>query len=271
VRSSSITGRTIAIGVVAALIGVAIGIAVVTTSGSDARDDAVLTAMDSSAERATPPLGSMAPSDGAADAADAAAAEVSEAAVTGASEAPGRDAGAEARTTALVPSCVDATARRDDAIEAAATALGNWKAHYGAQLAFDQGEISSDEAKRRWAASKEPAERNLTALADAVEAISADEPCRQLVDDGAVSGATVDEIEACVTRSDRANGALEAAEEPLQGWRDHLQLMAAKDEYSTDEYLRIWDRMVGAAPGEMQPFDRALAQWRDTPACEPSA
>lgn len=270
-RSGTITGRTVAIGVVAALLGVAIGVGVVTTSRSEAGDAAVLTAMDDPAGSTPAPMGSMAPSDDAAAAADAAAAGVSEAAAAGDAQPPDTGAGAEARVAALVPRCAGATARRDAAVEAAGTALGNWKTHYGAQLAFDRGVITADEAKRRWAASKEPAERNLTALADAVDAIGADDPCRQLVDDAAVSGSTIGEVEACATRTDRATEALDAAQAPLRGWRDHLQLMAAKDEYGTDGYLRIWDRMVAEAPGEMRPFDRALSDWRDAPACEPSA
>ena len=266
---SIITGGTVAIGVVAALIGVAVGIALVVSSERD-QDEALLTAMGGGSGSATESAG--APS--AADvtvASEAAAATPSREPSAAPSEAATADAGADAAVAALVPLCADTTARRDDAVRAASVALDNWKTHYGAQLAFDRGEISSEEAARRWAASKEPAQRNLDALADATEAIGSDAPCADLADNGPVTGASAQDVEACLARAELATGALDAAQEPLQGWRDHLQTMASKERYSTDEYLRMWDRMVSAAPGEMRGFDRAVADWRDAPACEPAA
>jgi hypothetical protein len=186
------------------------------------------------------------------------------AASTEGSEAP------EGDTTALLAACADTTGRRDQAVRAAQVALGNWTTHYGAQLAYDRGEISSDEAKRRWAASKEPAQRNLDALAAATDAIGSDDPCAQLDGADAVTGAAAEAVRACVARADLASGALDAAQQPLQGWRDHLQMMASKERYGTDEYLRMWDRTVSAAPDAMRGFDSAAADWREAPACEPA-
>lgn len=272
---STITGRTVVIGAVAVLIGVAAGVLIVMTTRSARRDQAVLTAMGGGSETATAPSNAGAPSAGVTPPGSEPAGEggsaPTDAGTTEASDAPSADAGADATVAALVPLCADVTARRDEAVRAAQAALDNWKTHYGAQLAFERGEISSDEAARRWTASKEPAQRNLDALAAATEAIGSGTPCARLADDGAVTGATADGIEACVARSDLATRALDAAQEPLQGWRDHLHLMAAKDRYSTDEYLRMWDRMVADAPGEMRGFDRAVADWRDASACEPAA
>lgn len=184
-------------------------------------------------------------------------------------DAPTEDANAAAdqAATSGLAACADAVARADAAVAAARTALGNWKTHYGAQLALDRGAIDGDEAKRRWAVSKAPATDNLGALAAARDTMPAGAPCRGLAD-AQPQPAQRRLARSCAARMTAAPDVLSAADPSLHGWRDHLEMMATKDEYTIERYLRIWPRAVDAAPAPMRAFAQAADSYADLAPCD---
>lgn len=240
----------VALGVVAALIGVAAGFGLVVWFSGGQSDGPV----QSAASMADVQLS---------DAPDVAPSPPAPSPDT-ASE-PSTDAGqsADARSAeGELAACLEAGARADAAVGAARTALGNWNTHFGAQIAFDRGQIDSAEAKRRWAESKEPAERNLQALATARRAVPDGDPCE---------GIDVDSLDTdergCVARANGVADVLAAAGPALDGWSDHLNMMATRDEYPVDEYLAIWRRTVAAAPADMREFQRSADAYDGSADC----
>jgi hypothetical protein len=166
-----------------------------------------------------------------------------------------------------IDGCRNALALGDEAVQAATTSLANWRAHYGAQLAFDRGEIDSEEAKRRWAESKAPAADDLAAYDDARTAFTADDGCAEL-DADALDADVRAEVSACQARAREIADVLVAAERSTEDWRGHLDMMARKDEFPIDEYLQIWTDTVARAPGPMRAFLDAVDGLADVPPCD---
>jgi hypothetical protein len=176
------------------------------------------------------------------------------------------DATSAPATGGKVGDCRNTVALGDEAVQAAATSLANWRAHYGAQLAFDRGEIDGEEAKRRWAESKAPAVDDLAAYNDATTAFTEHGGCDDL--DADTVGADVQaEASACQKRAREIADVLAAAERSTQDWRGHLDMMARKDEYPIEEYLKIWTETVARAPGPMRDFLDAVDGLSDAPPC----
>lgn len=239
----------VAIGTAAAAAGLVVGLGLVLLSSDDrgAADDpasmAEVSAADMDEGRSTP-----------------AASDSASAPTELPNDAPDTTAGSP------LDACVRAVAHDDAAVEAARTSLGNWKAHYGAQIAFDRGEIDGDEAKRRWAVSKEFAQRDIDAFVTAREAMPDDDPCTNVPVDQLGSGAQR-LARRCAARASAALAAVAATEPTLKDWRTHLRMMDTKDDYPIEEYLEIWRQTVADAPGPMRDFEAAVAALDDTADC----
>lgn len=249
-------GGLMAAGILSALAGLAAGLGLVLWSSSDAgRDAPDIASMD---EISAPDMTSADdPTDGGTTPPVASEAPTTEAPAT---DAPATD------DVAGIAACARAAVRADAAVDAARTSLGNWKTHYGAQIAFDRGEIDGAEAKRRWTVSKEPAQRNIDAFVAADAAVSDDDPCGALQVDE-IADRERRRVRRCATRTAAASDVVAATGPALKDWRTHLRMMATKDEYTIDEYLRIWRRAVADAPGAMDDFDAAVAAYEDTADC----
>lgn len=160
--------------IVAALAGLPIGVGLVLLSASTSPRAPDIASMDQVALEEAPDAVAPADTPGAEPAPNA----------ERATESPSEDspdgAPKDPSDTATLDACVAAAGLADHAVAAARTALGNWKTHYGAQLAFDAGRIDDDEAKRRWSVSKQPAERNIDTFIAAREAMTTDDPCGDL-------------------------------------------------------------------------------------------
>ena len=165
--------------------------------------------------------------------------------------------------------CRRAVASSALAVQAARASLANWETHYGAQIAFDRGEIDSQEATRRWAESKAPATENLAAYEDAKAAFTSDDGCTQL-DTAALTADERAEADACRAQMEQATTTLNAAERSTQGWRDHLGMMRRRDEFPVEKYLQIWYDTVAAAPGPMQAFKDAANTFARADDCDTS-
>lgn len=172
--------------------------------------------------------------------------------------------------TAAVDACLAAARLADDAVAGARTALGNWKTHYGAQLAFDAGRIDGDEAKRRWSVSKEPAERNINTFIAARDAMTTDDPCGDL-DAEQMSTGERRRAQRCSARASAAVQLMTDTQPALDDWLTHLEMMATRDEYPVDEYLEIWRQAVADAPDAMRTFENAVDVYDETGACPKDA
>lgn len=241
--------------VMAALAGLAVGVGlVVFTSDTAAESQPDLASMDQVPLETAP-----APIDPATEASEPTGADTpSEPATAGTPSETGQ--------TVSLDTCMRAAGGADDAVAAAATSLKNWKTHYGAQVAFDEGKIDGDEAKRRWVVSKEPAERNIDAFRDAREAMADDDPCDEL-DLGQMADGDRQEAEGCAARMIAAKDVVTQSQPAFDDWLAHLKMMATKDEYSLDEYLEIWRKAVADAPDAMQTFEEALGAYTDAGDC----
>lgn len=186
------------------------------------------------------------------------------------SEAPGplADDGASDDVAGL-DGCRRAVVRSALAVQAARVSLANWETHYGAQIAFDRGEIDSDEAERRWAESKAPATKNLAAYEDAKAAFASDDGCTQL-DTTALTADERAEAGACRAQMKQATTTINAAERSIQGWRDHLDMMRRRDAFPVQEYLQIWYDTVAAAPGPMKAFKNGANTFARADGCDTS-
>lgn len=239
--------------VVAALAGLGAGFALV-----------MLTSGDSSGQ---PDLASMAQVD-----LSEAPEEVSEPTTpeTPPAEAPGTsETPPDSTTGSVLASCAQATALADAAVAAARTSLGNWETHYGAQIAFDNGEIDGAEAKRRWAESKEPAQRNIDAFRAAREALPTDDPCAT-VDAEALENSERRQARRCAARGAAVADVMADAQPALDDWLAHLEMMATRDQYAIDEYLAIWTAAVADAPAAMRAFAAASGAYDDLGDCGPA-
>lgn len=170
-------------------------------------------------------------------------------------------------TGGALDACLLAAAQGDAAVKAATTALGNWKTHYGAQIAFDEGAIDGDEAKRRWTKSKEPAETNVAAFVAARRAMPDDDPCAATAA-GDLTDGQQRRARQCAARIAAAGDVTAAARPTMQDWRGHLKMMATREQYPIDEYLEIWRQTVADAPGPMRSFDAAVDDYRDVDGCD---
>lgn len=171
--------------------------------------------------------------------------------------------------TTGIEGCGTYVALGEAAVEAASDSLANWRAHYGAQIAFDRGEIDGEEAKRRWAESKAPAAGDLAAYEDARSVFTAHGGCDDL-DGDTLDADMQDEASACQARASEMADVLVAAERSTEGWRGHLDMMARKDEFPIEEYLDIWTETVASAPGPMGAFLDAVDGLSQAPPCDTS-
>lgn len=176
---------------------------------------------------------------------------------------------APATASAGIDECRTAVALGDAAVEAATVSLANWRTHYGAQIAFDRGEIDSAEAKRRWVESKAPATDDLAAYEDARAAFAAHGGCDD-PDIGTLSTDVQAEASACQARARAVADVLVAAERSTQDWRDHLDMMRRRDEFPVEEYLSIWKDAVASAPGPMDAFLDAAGRLTQATPCDTS-
>jgi hypothetical protein len=175
----------------------------------------------------------------------------------------------DAPSTTGVDGCRAHVALGEAAVESASDSLANWRAHYGAQIAFDRGEIDGEEAKRRWAESKAPAAGDLAAYEDARAAFTAHGGCDDL-DVDTLSADVRAEASACQARARETADVLVAAERSTEGWRGHLDVMARKGEFPIEEYLEIWTETVASAPGPMGAFLDAVDGLSQAPPCDTS-
>jgi hypothetical protein len=171
--------------------------------------------------------------------------------------------------TTGIGGCRTHVALGEAAVEAASDSLVNWRAHYGAQIAFDRGEIDGEESKRRWAESKAPAAGDLAAYEDARSVFTAHGGCDDL-DVDTLDADMKDEASACQARASEMADVLGAAERSTEGWRGHLDMMARKDEFPIEEYLEIWTETVASAPGPMGAFLDAVDGLSQAPPCDTS-
>lgn len=168
-----------------------------------------------------------------------------------------------------IDGCRTAVALGGAAVEAATVSLANWRTHYGAQIAFDRGEIDAAEAKRRWAESKEPATVDLAAYEDARGAFAGHDGCDDL-DIDALNANVQAEASACQARARELADVLVAAERSTQDWRDHLDMMRRRDEFAVDKYLVVWRDAVASAPGPMEAFLDAVDGLTQATPCDTS-
>jgi hypothetical protein len=165
-----------------------------------------------------------------------------------------------------VDNCLRAATLADEAVARARTSLGNWQTHYGAQIAFDNGEIDGTEAKRRWVVSKEPAERNIDAFAEARDAMARDDPCADVQPDE-VSDDELQQLQSCGARTAAAMAVMADTQPAMDDWLAHLKMMATRDQYAIDQYLEIWRQAVADAPAAIDTFDTAVQAYEEAGDC----
>lgn len=173
----------------------------------------------------------------------------------------GAGAGSSAEVAAAWRRCDQEMRAATATVAAGQVAATHWSRHIGAQVRFDRGEITAEQAKAIWKASKLPGPQDLSRFTaartgyervrGACEAVPAAETGRK----------------ACAERSARARAAVAAATRVVDDWAEHQKMMAQQD-HSTTAYLARWAGMVRAAPVNLDAFQAERVRVQRAAACQ---
>jgi hypothetical protein len=179
------------------------------------------------------------------------------------------DAAVSEALTAAAEACGTLWEADSAALAAAAATLEQWRAHVGAQVGFNAGTNTADEAKAQWAASRVGAAENSAAFEEADAAYQAqiaggdgNEPQRCAVPEGDVSGELAAQVQTCAASLAVHQSALEAARTAYAGWKTHQAEMAAlaAGEMARVDELTSWESLWRAGQTNLAVYDERAAQ-----------
>ncbi|ANS78258.1 Glycoprotein gp2 [Serinicoccus hydrothermalis] len=182
-----------------------------------------------------------------------------------------QDAGMPEEVTA----CLGEVSAGTERAAAAAESAEHWRTHYTQMGLIESGEITPEEAAGPWAETREagPQDQERFSAAQAAYEDSAGS-CADL--DVAGAAAATDDLDegalqACVDRSAALALVGDRGAAVNEVWSGHLVQMRSKDEADPEAYQAEWLAMVDAAPETMEPYDAAVAELEEAPACELSS
>lgn len=169
------------------------------------------------------------------------------------SGAEGTEVGAEEGAGA----CVAEVKAAERAMAAARQGIRHLKMHIGAHQDWVAGRIDEDEKKATYIKSKLAGPGDLAKWDKAIKAYDAK------------AGGCKDETGDCATRMAVLDKTLDASRMGMHHWDEHLANMAsfAAGKFDALEAQGRWDATIAAMPGMVKPYDDALAELKDAPAC----
>jgi hypothetical protein len=179
---------------------------------------------------------------------------------------PGATAGpASERAVQAMESCRERVQAADEVLEQAATGIGHWQTHVGAEKDAQDGRISVDERQAIFKATRLKGPADQKRYADALAAYDRvrDASC------GEVEGAddeVIKTLAACQERATAQAPVLTAAAEAMGDWKSHLSAMQRSREAHVADAQDIWLEAYRAAPKNLDAYEKALQDF-DAPDC----
>jgi hypothetical protein len=164
--------------------------------------------------------------------------------------------------------CARSVRQGEVAFDAAQAAYTNWSGHVQAQLDYDAGRVTLDEARQAWADTKETASTDIADF-EAAHAVyrSGEDACAELLDTDVPAGFA--QVAArCLVRAAGVTRAVDAADGVVRDWSDHVAMMAERDQMDPAKYGQMWFEMVAVAPKNLDAFDSMSSTMGELPSCD---
>lgn len=185
---------------------------------------------------------------------------------TGEATSPGEDEATSQPPTELT-ACVGEVTAGDDFAAAAEQSAAHWIQHYDASVELNAGRMSLEQAQADWdetkAAGPEDMERYQGAQSAYDDVFGS---CADLADVEVPADYT-EQAQDCAARSDAVALVAQVSQPMNSDWRAHLDFMETKDEADPVQYVEDWREDVVAAPNNVEPYQEAVAQLDQAPAC----
>lgn len=176
----------------------------------------------------------------------------------------------QAQPPTELAACQDEVAAGESLAEAAALSAEHWNIHTQAQVRWQDGEISLEEAREDWAATKALGPDDVERFAQESEAYDAVYGgCEELAA-VSVEADLQEQVDACVARGEALNAVAAWGEAVNSDWSAHLDFMETRPGADEVEYVEDWEEQVGAAPENYEPYLDAVADLEDAPECPAS-
>lgn len=177
-------------------------------------------------------------------------------------------AGASAAATKAWAACTAQLEAGSALLDATDASAKSWQTHYGAQISFDQHEISRDKTLALFASSKAQGFAEVKSYDAAAAAYKAKASgCDGLAE--AVGADQSDASAVCMAQAKAQDAAISAGSKVEDQWAGHMHKMVSTMYHGSTAYLGAWHKLVRAAPPVTSAWNDARSTYHQTPACSP--
>lgn len=170
----------------------------------------------------------------------------------------------EVDTAALMDDCKAEVAAQEKIVDATTKSATDWRLHVEAQTKYAAGQMTSEESKAQWAASKKRGPGDIKRYDSAVKAAgSSTGGCATAGDDAP----DAEGLEDCTSRLGTLKETREKGEVVHKQWVAHQKMMASKGDMDPDAYMDKWDHMVKNAKKPLSDYATAQKSVEDAPTC----
>lgn len=177
------------------------------------------------------------------------------------------DESSDTSEPAAFQACRSEVAAGDDWTEATADSAAHWKRHYSASVAYNDGDITLQEAEKEFAASKANGAGDIEAVGSAKKSYEKAVGACDSMTVADLPDTLTEDAKDCAARADAMIDVVPTGTKVNEDWSAHLDMMKTKDDADPDEYHKRWRMMVDMAPDNMGPYERALTALDGAPRC----
>lgn len=169
-----------------------------------------------------------------------------------------------AKAQQALEACKQKVSAGDKVIKEAETGVGHWASHVESQRLADDGEISVDEMKARFKATRLKGPADQKRYHDAVNAYEKEDGSCSEVEDAPKAIAA--SLEKCASKSSDQEPVISAGAKAMKDWASHLAAMQRNKLGHVSDPQGVWLRAYRAAPTNINGFEKAMDKY-DPPSC----